>query len=66
VENLTADGSSYLPMNGALNAGFEALGAYHLLAKNRRIPDTVHEASSQCPDIRQAMHLYYPDAGPAQ
>ncbi len=66
VENLTADGSSYLPMNGALNAGFEALGAYHLLAKNRRIADTIHEASRQCPEIRQAMHLYYPDVGPAQ
>lgn len=60
VENLTADGSSYLPMNGALNAGFEALGAYHLLAKNRRIPDTIHDASRQCPEIRQAMTLFYP------
>ncbi len=65
VENLTADGASYLPMNGALNAGFEALGAYHLLVKNRRIANTIHEASRHCPEIRQAMTLFYPDNTPA-
>ncbi len=60
VENLSADGGSYLPMNGALNAGFEAIGAYHLLTKNRRIPDAIHEASRHCPEIRQAMSIFYP------
>ena len=62
VENLTADGQSYLPMNGALNAAFEALGIYHFVAKNRGIPDRIYEASLQCPAIREAMNLFYPQA----
>jgi hypothetical protein len=62
VENFTADGKSYLPMNGALNAGFEALGSYHFLAKNRGIPNRVYEASLQSPVIREAMSLFYPQA----
>lgn len=60
VENLRADGGSYLPMNGALNAGFEAIGAYHLVTKNRRITDSIHEASRHCPEIRHAMTIFYP------
>jgi len=60
VENLTADGRSHLAMEGGLNAGFEALGAYHLLTKHRGIPDTIYEASRKCAMIRQAMKLYYP------
>jgi hypothetical protein len=49
-------------MNGALNAGFEALGSYHFLAKNRGIPNRVYEASLQSPVIREAMSLFYPQA----
>ncbi len=60
VENLDVDGGSYLPMAGALNAGFEALGAYHLLAKRQRLPDAIHQASRNSPPIRQAMRLFYP------
>lgn len=59
VENLTVEGRSYLPMLGALNAGFEALGAYHLLAKNRGVRDAIYQASLDCPAIRQAMRLFY-------
>lgn len=59
VENLTADGQSHLPMEGGLNAAFEALGAYHLLARHRGIPDAIYNASRESPLIRQAMRLYY-------
>ncbi|MDZ4403795.1 hypothetical protein [Prosthecobacter sp.] len=62
VENLDVDGRSYLPMEGALNAGFEALSAYHLLAKHRQIPDAIHQASQNSPQIRRAMQLFYPQA----
>ena len=62
VENLAVDGLSYLPMEGSLNAGFEALSAYHLLAKHRRIPDAIYEASQKSPQIRRAMQLFYPTA----
>jgi hypothetical protein len=62
VENLTADGQTYLPMNGALNAAFEALGIYHFVTKNRGIPDRIYEASLQCPAIREAMNLFYSQA----
>jgi len=66
VENLTIDGRSFLPMNGALNAGFEVLGAYHLLAKNRNTPDAVYQASRNSPPMRQAMRLFYSQPDPAQ
>lgn len=63
VENLTVDGRSYLPMQGSLNAGFEVLGAYHLLAKNRGIPDAIYQASLSSPYVRRAMRLFYPGSG---
>lgn len=62
VENLDVDGRSYLPMEGALNAGFEALGAYHLFARHRGIPDAIYEASLKNPSVRDAMRLFYPQA----
>jgi len=65
VENLTVDGRSYLPMEGALNAGFEALGAYHFLVKSRSLPDAIYDASRRSPAIRQAMQLFYPAASSA-
>lgn len=66
VENLTVDGRSFLPMEGALNAGFEALGAYHLLAKSRGFPDAIYQASQNCEPLRRAMRLFYPEASPAR
>lgn len=60
VENLNVDGRSYLPMEGSLNAGFEALSAYHLFAKHRKIPDAIYAASLKSPHIRRAMQLFYP------
>ncbi len=62
VENLDVDARSYLPMEGALNAGFEALSAYHLFARHRSIPDAIYEASLKSPQVRQAMQLFYPSA----
>lgn len=60
VENLNVDGRSYLPMEGALNAGFEALSSYHLFAKHRKIPDAIYAASLKSPQIRRAMQVFYP------
>lgn len=66
VENLTVDGRSYLPMAGSLNAGFEVLGAYHLLAKSRGVPDAIYQASQNSLPIRRAMRLFYPGVTPLQ
>lgn len=60
VENISADGSRYLPMISALNAGFEALGAYHLQARARGQEDIIYKASRECPELREAMKLFYP------
>jgi len=64
VETICITGHSYLPMTGSLNAGFEALGAYHLFAKNRGLPDLIYEASRNSPELRRAAELFYPT--PAQ
>ncbi len=59
VENVTVTGSSYLPMNGSLNAGFEAISAYHLLCRSRQLPNRLYEASMTSPELRQAIQIYY-------
>ncbi|HEY1083488.1 MAG TPA: hypothetical protein VGE29_14565 [Prosthecobacter sp.] len=64
VETICITGESYLPMTGSLNAGFEALGSYHLLAKNRRIPDVIYQASRLSPELRRAVELFYPPPAP--
>ncbi|WP_146852790.1 hypothetical protein [Brevifollis gellanilyticus] len=60
VEAASVNGKSYLPMNGSLNAGFETLGAYHLLARNRGIPNAIYNASRQSPELRRAVQIFYP------
>lgn len=60
VENVNKDVSQYLPMQGALNASFECLGAYHLLARHRGMKDDVYEASRANPDARKAASVFYP------
>lgn len=60
VENIRADGSGYLPMISALNAGFETLGAYHLLAKAHHQEDSIYKASRESTEIRDAIKLFYP------
>jgi hypothetical protein len=60
VEAIKINGETYLPMNGALNAGFETLGAYHLLAKHRALPDAIYNASRQSQELRRAVQFFYP------
>ena len=62
VENVRADGSGYLPMISGLNAAFETLGAYHLLAKSRQWEDTIYKASRESTEFRDAVKLFYPGA----
>lgn len=64
VETICITGHSYLPMIGSLNASFETIGAYHLLAKNRGSPDLIYQSSRQSPELRRAVELFYP--APAQ
>lgn len=64
VETISITGQSYLPMTGSLNASFETLGAYHLLAKNRGMPNQIYEASRQSPNLRRAVELFYPATPP--
>lgn len=61
AENITVTGSSYLPMEGSLNAGFESIAAYHLLCKNRGIANAIYLASTNCPHLRRAAGLFYPN-----
>jgi hypothetical protein len=60
VENVNKDLTLYLPMQGALNAGFETVGAYHLLVKHRGIKDEIFEASRADLDLRKAAGVFYP------
>ncbi len=60
VENIRADGTGFLPMISALNAGFETLGAYHLMAKARHIEDAIYRVSRQSTELRYAAQLFYP------
>jgi hypothetical protein len=55
VENVTVTGNSYLPMIGSLNAGFEALAAYHFLCQVRNQPNRVYQAADESPQLRQAI-----------
>ena len=59
VETFSADGSHYLPMIGSLNAGFEAIGAYHFLVRSRHQKNAIYEASLALPEIRTAMRTFY-------
>ncbi|RFC42746.1 MAG: hypothetical protein DVB23_002973 [Verrucomicrobia bacterium] len=60
VETFAADGRHYLPMIGSLNAGFEALGAYHFLTGSKNLPNAIHEASRSLTEVRSAMRAFYP------
>ncbi len=61
VENISADGSRYLPMMSALNAGFETIGAYHLMAKSRKVDDAIYKACRSSADLRSAARVFYPE-----
>jgi hypothetical protein len=59
VETFSADGSHYLPMLGSLNAGFEALGAYHFVVNSRHQKNVIYDASRSLPEMRSAMRVFY-------
>jgi hypothetical protein len=60
VENVFADGTESLPLQAGLNATFEALGAYHLLARTDGRPNAIHRAAESQPVVREAMSVFYP------
>jgi len=66
VENVLADGTGSLPLQAALNATFEALGAYHLLARVDGRPNAIYRAAGSQPVLREAMKVFYPDSGDRQ
>jgi hypothetical protein len=66
VETVSITGHTYLPMTGSLNAAFECLGAYHLLAKNRGTRNVIYDASRQSSELRRAIGLFYPAERPPQ
>lgn len=59
VENFTQDKFEYLPMQGALNACFESISAYHLLRKSRQESDELYAASMRNPLLRRAASVFY-------
>lgn len=65
VETVDVSGRSYLPMTGSLNAGFESLGAYHLLARQRGFEDRIYSACRKAPEMRRAVQIFYPPRQPA-
>jgi hypothetical protein len=60
MENVDTATGEMLPMLGSLNASFEALAAYHLLAKHRRVPDIIYQAVRDHPELSAALRLFYP------
>lgn len=60
VENIPVDGNRHLPMIGGLNACFETLGAYHLVAKVEQAENVIYKASRDDKEIREAMRLFFP------
>lgn len=60
AETVPVNCSGYLPMNGSLNAGFEALGAYHLFAKSRGVANAIYSASRHSEELRRASQLFFP------
>ena len=60
AENFSIDMSDYLPLLSSLNASFECLGAYHLLAKNRGMKDEINEASHRSHELRKGVSIFYP------
>lgn len=60
VENFTSDLAEYLPVPGSLNAAFECLAAYHLVARTEKKPDRIYDAARECEATKGAVGLFYP------
>lgn len=65
VEHFTKDVKEYLPMQGALNAGFECLGAYHLMVKHRGQANVLYDASRANAELRKGVSIFYTAASVA-
>jgi hypothetical protein len=59
VENVDTVTGEALPMLGSLNAGFEALGSYHLMMKNRGEKNSIYEAVRTQSDLAAALRVFY-------
>ena len=59
VENISADGKSYLPMIGSLNASFEALSAYHLLMHHRSQDNELYQVAAADPVFQDAIKAVF-------
>ncbi len=59
VESCGVNLKNSLPMMGSLNASFEAISAYHLLAKISGKPDVIYDAARQIPALKKAVGIFY-------
>ena len=62
VENIDVATGEALPMLGALNAGFEVLGAYHLMTKHRGEKNSIYEAVREQSELAAALQMFFPRA----
>jgi hypothetical protein len=62
VENITADGKSYVPMVSSLNAAFESLAAFHLVRAHQGAPNALYQAAEKDPVITDALKAIFPSA----
>jgi hypothetical protein len=60
VENIHVDGKSYLPMEGSLNAAFEAVSAYRLYHSYHQTQSLIQRHAPQNELMKKAIELYYP------
>jgi hypothetical protein len=60
VEHFTKDVDEYLPMMGSLNASFECISAYHLMARSRGMKDELYDACLRNEQLRKGASIFYP------
>lgn len=59
VENIDADGKSYVPMISSLNGAFESLAAYHLLMAHRGEQDELYQFAADDPVFQDALQAIF-------
>ena len=60
VENVSIDLKQRLLLLGSLNAGFEAIGAWHLRQRHRGELDAVYRAAESPEPLSEAIRIFYP------
>jgi len=60
AENIEADLTLHNPMQGSLNASFEALAAYHGWRKRNSPKNLIDKASNTDPLLRKGASRFYP------